>query len=135
MIYLDSSAVIKLVRRETGSRELLDWLAAHPESVLISSVLVEVEVPRTIRRYAPGALARIPRVLAGLARIEIDPTIRATAAAYTDSALRSLDAIHLATADLAASEGEPLEAFVAYDRRLLTAAQARGFPTASPGLD
>lgn len=57
--------------------------------------------------------------------------MRAAAAAYPDPALRSLDAIHLATGD--AVFGTQLTAFVSYDERLLTAAAALGLPTAAPG--
>jgi uncharacterized protein len=55
--------------------------------------------------------------------------------AFQDASLRSLDAIHLATAHLLTSEStETLDAFVAYDRRLLLAAAAVGMPVVSPGL-
>jgi predicted nucleic acid-binding protein len=67
--------------------------------------------------------------MARVYRLEIDDTVRATAAALADPQLRSLDAIHLATALLARSE---LEAFVTYDQRLLAAAGQLGLPTASP---
>lgn len=66
MIYLDSSAVVKLVRREPCSGELVAWLNARSTSPLISSALVEVEVPRALRRYAPISLADVPGVLARL---------------------------------------------------------------------
>jgi predicted nucleic acid-binding protein len=57
--------------------------------------------------------------------------VRATAATYPDPALRSLDAIHLATAH--AVFGTMLTAFVSYDERLLAAAATFGLPTAIPG--
>jgi predicted nucleic acid-binding protein len=71
-------------------------------------------------------------VLARLDRFEIDQVIRATAAAYPDPALRSLDAIHLATAQIAASTA-PLTAMVAYDSRLSDAARALGITIVTPG--
>lgn len=129
MIYLDSAAVVKLVRQEENSPALLDWLNARADIPLVASTLVEVEVARALRRSAPQALAGVPAVVARLYRLEIDATVRATAAAYTDPTLRSLDAIHLATAQLITSD---LEAFVTYDKRLLTAADAAGLPTACP---
>jgi predicted nucleic acid-binding protein len=134
LIYLDSAAVVKLIRAEQHSAELTTWLAGHPGSTLVSSVLVEVEVARALRRSAPQALAAVPAVLTRLTRHEIDPTVRATAAAYDDRDLRSLDAIHLATAQILAGEStEHLDAFVSYDKRLLASAAAAGLPTASPG--
>jgi len=135
VIYLDSSAVVKLVRMEAATTDLVAWLGDRPDTALASSALVEVEVPRAIRRHAPGALGGVPAVLARLYRVEIDAATRATAAAYEDGALRSLDAIHLATAELLAREEEGLAAFVAYDRRLLAAAGSIGLPALGPGLD
>src|SRR5439155_19900612 len=108
-------------------------LASHPGSTLVSSALVEVEVPRALRRAAPQALVAVPAVLSKLNRHGIDQTVRATAAAYEDRDLRSLDAIHLATAQIVAGESaERLVAFVSYDKRLLASAAAAGLPTASP---
>ncbi|WP_232071931.1 hypothetical protein [Phytohabitans flavus] len=69
-----------------------------------------------------------------LFRLEIDNTIRATAAAFAEPTLRSLDAIHVATAQVLTNEsGTTLTAFATYDRRLLESAKAAGLPTASPG--
>ncbi|MDY7086007.1 MAG: type II toxin-antitoxin system VapC family toxin [Actinomycetota bacterium] len=134
MIYLDSAAVVKLVRQEAHSADLVAWLNAHDDSPLVSSALVEVEVPRALRRSAPQALVGVPAAVGRLFRLEIDSIIRATAAAFDEPTLRSLDAIHLATAQLLTNEsGAELLAFVTYDRRLLDAAKAAGLPTASPG--
>jgi predicted nucleic acid-binding protein len=136
VIYLDAAAVVKLLRHEPESPALLAWLNDRRHLPLVASALVEVEVPRALRRSAPQALVGVPTTLARLFRIEIDATIRATAGAYQDPLLRSLDAIHLATAQvLAAQPGSNLEAFVTYDVRLLGAAAGAGLPTVSPGLD
>jgi hypothetical protein len=132
MIYLDSSAVVKLVRREPGSDALAAWLQAQGDVALVSSCLVEVEVPRAIRRYDPDSLAHVEQVIARLYKVEIDVKIRAMAAAYDDRMLRSLDAIHLATAELLESATHELAGLVAYDDRLLVAAQARGLKTVRP---
>lgn len=129
MIYLDSAAVVKLVHEEPRTAELIDWLNARPEVPLVSSALVEVEVPRAIRRYAPASLAGVPATLARLYRLEIDATIRAAAASLPNPLLRSLDAIHLATA---AQLGSRLQSFVTYDTRLQAFAQQAGLVVASP---
>lgn len=135
MIYLDSSAVVKLVRVEEHTAQLVTWLNARPDILLAASVLVEVEVPRALRRTAPEGLVGVPHVLTRLYRLEIDTAVRATAAAYPDPSLRSLDAIHLATAQsLVGDPAASLEAFVAYDERLLAAAADLGLPVASPGV-
>ncbi|GAA2657511.1 type II toxin-antitoxin system VapC family toxin [Paractinoplanes durhamensis] len=136
MIYLDSAAVVKLVRQEAHSADLVTWLNNHDKVPLVSSALVEVEVPRALRRSAPQALSGVPAAVSRLFRMEIDSTIRATAAAFTEPMLRSLDAIHLATAQVLANEsGSELIAFVTYDRRLLECAKIAGMPVASPGQD
>jgi predicted nucleic acid-binding protein len=136
VIYLDSGAVAKLVRQEEHTADLVDWLNAHPDVPLVSSVLVEVEVPRALRRSVPQALVGAPAAMGRLFRIEVDATIRATAAGYAEPSLRPSDAIHLATAQVLSNEsGRDLTAFVTYDARLREAAQAVGFTIACPGRD
>ena len=122
MIYLDTSALVKLIRREEESDALGDWLDERIDMPWITSTLTEVELARAIRVAAPAGLPAVPSVLARLDRFEIDPVVRSTAAAYADSGLRTLDAIHLATAQTAAAVA-PLTAFVTYDSRLAEAAQ------------
>jgi uncharacterized protein len=131
MLYLDTSALMKLIRREPESDTLADWLDAQASAPWVSSMLIEVELSRAMRRIEPSLLAEVPAIVARVARYEIDEVVRAAAAAYPDTALRSLDAIHLATGD--AVFGNQLTAFVTYDERLLTAATAVGLPTAAPG--
>ena len=136
MIYLDSAAVIKLLRREPATQDLVAWLNDRSDLSLVASALVEVEVPRALRRAAPQALVGVPSVLSRLYRVEIDATVRAAAGAYPEPLLRSLDAIHLATAEILARQaGSDFAAFVTYDRRLLDAAKGAGLPVASPGMD
>lgn len=131
MIYLDTAALVKLLRREPESDALLDWLDEREGALLVTSVLAEVELPRALRRTEPELLVEVPGLLERLARHEIDATVRAMAAAYDIPELRSLDAIHLATAQ--AALGDRLTAFVTYDRRLRGVAAARALPVAWPG--
>lgn len=133
MIYLDTSALVKLTRAEPASDDLAAWLAERRSAALVASALVEVELARALRRHAPEALGQVPAVLASLYLLDVDSPVRSAAAGYPDPRLRSLDALHLATAQLAASGDEPLEAFVAYDDRLLAAARVVGISVASPG--
>lgn len=130
MIYLDSAAIVKLAHPEAESAPLEQWLAARPSTARVTSTLAEIELPRALRRSAPAALARVPAILATLYRLEITASVRSAAAAFGNSSLRTLDAIHLATALALQAE---LEAFVTYDTRLLAAAGAAGLPTAAPG--
>jgi hypothetical protein len=134
VIYLDSAAIVKLVHTEPESAALDLWLAEHLGMPRVSSAIAEIEVPRAIRRCAPASQARIAMVMGTVARVEIDVAIWTLAASYLNPLLRSLDAIHLATAQWLATEmGELPVAFVTYDKRLLAAAAAAGLPTASPG--
>jgi uncharacterized protein len=131
MLYLDTSALMKLIRREPESDALADWLDDQATAPWVSSTLIEVELPRALRRVEPSLLADIPKIVARVSLYEIDDLVRAAAAAYPETTLRSLDAIHLATGD--AVFGTLLTAFVSYDERLLNAAAAAGLPTAAPG--
>ena len=78
MIYLDTAALVTLIRRERESDALLDWLDEREETVLVTSVLAEVELPHALRRTEPALLADVPGLLARLARHEIDPSTRST---------------------------------------------------------
>lgn len=132
MIYLDTAALVKLIRREPESDALVDWLDARATTTLVTSVLSEVELPRALRRTEPALVAAIPALLARIARYEIDELVRTTAASYPSPDLRSPDAIHLATAQ--AVFGGQLASFVSYDKRLLSMVEALGLPVASPGV-
>lgn len=132
MIYLETSALVKLIRIELESHALDDWLDEHTELRWITSALTDVELPRAIQAVAPEGLSAVPSILARLDRFEIDAVIRSTAAAYPNPALRSLDAIHLATAQIAASVA-PLTALVTYDNRLGQAAEALAMAVVAPG--
>lgn len=101
--YLDTSALVKQIRLEAESTALADWLDARREIPRISSALAEVELSRAIRAVAPEGLSLVPAVIARLNRFEIDALVRATAASYQDPTLLPLDAIHLATAQIAST--------------------------------
>ncbi|MGE5829107.1 MAG: type II toxin-antitoxin system VapC family toxin [Micromonosporaceae bacterium] len=128
MIYLDSSAVVKLVRREAETHALRAWLAANPQP-LVASALARTETTRALRCVEPTALPVLASVLALLHQVPLSDPILDSAAALADRALRSLDAIHIATA---ASLGAGVSWFVAYDRRLAQAAQTEGLAVVSP---
>ena len=119
LIYLDASAVVKLVVAEPESGALIAFLRAWPDR--LTSTLSLVEIPRALRRAGFGApeRQRARRVLARLALVEVDRRILATAATLDPPALRTLDAIHLATA---LAVREDLAGLVTYDHRLAAAA-------------
>jgi predicted nucleic acid-binding protein len=129
MIYLDSSAVVKLVHAEPESAALRAWLDERAETGWVSSVLTEIESFRALARYAPDAVSRLPAVLDQIELIGLEPPIRILAQAARPVTVRSLDAIHLGTALHARGT---LTSFVTYDKRLLGAAAAAGLPIDSP---
>jgi predicted nucleic acid-binding protein len=133
VIYLDSCAIVKLIRPEDESVPLSDWLNEQRGASVVTTELAEVEVARALRRNSPTRLAAMPNVLAQINRIEMDASVRATAAAYVDPMLRSLDAIHLATADTLVASGKQVSAFVTYDKRLAAAAGGMGLAVEAPG--
>lgn len=131
MIYLDSSALLKLIVEEPESAALLVWLADRPEIPVASSELARVEVLRACRRIAPSALPIARELLSGLDLVPLSGSVVDVAAELEGETLRSLDALHLASA-LAVRTA--LEAFVAYDTRLQSGAAAAGLPTTAPGI-
>jgi predicted nucleic acid-binding protein len=128
MIYLDTSAVIKLVLPEPETERLELWIAERSEIPRVSSRLLRIETLRTVTRHAPHRLGRAAVVLSAVALLSIDD-VAAAAELIGDRMLRSLDAIHLATAHQVRTD---LTAFVCYDKRLLGSAQALGLPAESP---
>jgi predicted nucleic acid-binding protein len=129
MLYLDTSALVKLVRAERESAALTAWLQERTDVPLVSSTLAEVELARAVGAAEPTSLLRVPGVLGALELIEIDAMVRASAAALAPASLRTLDAIHLATAlELTAD----LQALVTYDKRLGVAAAEAGLVWESP---
>lgn len=129
MIYLDSSAAVKLAHAEAESQALRDWLGERADTGWVSSVLAEIETYRALARHAPAALPRLPAVLDLIDLVDLAPDIRTRARAVLPATVRSLDAIHLATA---LHIRDQLTAFVAYDSRLADAARAAGLPVAAP---
>lgn len=79
MIYLDTAALVKLTRIESESAALVTWLSARSAEPLVASALVEVELPRALRRSQPGVLGEVSAVLGRLHRVDINAAVRATA--------------------------------------------------------
>ena len=123
-VFLDSSALVKLVALEPETDALLRYLGEQ-ERVVVVSELAVTEVGRAAAR-----IGRDPApVLAECHVVLLRSDLLARAAALEPLALRTLDAIHLATA---LALGAELDALVAYDERLVEAAALHGLNTASP---
>lgn len=129
MIYLDSSALLKLVFEEAESNDLADWLGRDTHH-LVTCELSRIEVSRSVQRIDPAALGAACQLLGGCDLIPMTTVLVDQACEIGSPSLRSLDAIHLAAA---MSIREVLVAFVTYDHRLLDAATATGLPITTPG--
>lgn len=127
MIYLDTSAALKLVRAEAESAAASGFVGERTD--LVSSTLLAVEARRGILRNDSAALPRVDIFLSRVDMIGISDAVLESAGRFPDPLLRSLDAIHLATALLVREE---LDVLLSYDDRLVAAAKAHDIPTASP---
>jgi predicted nucleic acid-binding protein len=127
MIYLDTSAALKLVVPEAETAALEIWIAERAGVPRVSSRLLRIEMLRSVARHAPQRMSRANTVLSSVALISTDD-VAATAEVIGDRMLRSLDAVHLATAHQLRAE---LTAFACYDKRLSDGPRAwaaRGSP-------
>jgi predicted nucleic acid-binding protein len=127
LIYIDTSALLKLIFDETGTSALERYLpdGAH----LISSKSLLMEARRGTLRRSAGRLHRLDVLLSEIGTVAISDAVIESASRLPDPVLRSLDAIHLATALLIR---EDISVLVSYDDRLTAAAAAHGLKTATP---
>jgi predicted nucleic acid-binding protein len=129
-LYLDSSALVKLIQREMESSALRRYLRRHPDDRRVTSALARVEVVRAVAGGGPRATAHARRQLTRVDQVALDRDLLDAAATLAPGErLRSLDAIHLASAHALASD---LRAVVTYDERMAAAALALGMLTEAP---
>lgn len=129
LLYLDASALVKLIVLERETQALTVELRRWPQRV--TSVIGEVELHRAALRANEAAMLA-DSVLAGVSLIALSESRRELADRVGSQRLRALDAIHLASA---LSLGDEIGAFCTYDRRLAADAVAAGLNVLSPGLD
>jgi hypothetical protein len=129
LYYADTSAVIKLLAEETHSAAFAEFYDEHAAAEWVSSALLRIEVTRAVARVMPALLPDARDLLLAFSYIAIDEEIVEGAMSEPGRGLRSLEAIHLATARILASD---LDAIVSYDDRLIKVADDAGLPTASP---
>ena len=127
-LYLDSSAFVKLVVEETESAAVRAYLADRGAR-RVSSALLRTESLRAVRHLGPDALTTVRDGLRRVDLIGIDDRILDAAGILEAQVLRTLDAIHLATA---MAVGDDLEAIVTYDERMIEAARLLWLATATP---
>lgn len=129
LYYVDSSAAVKLLVAETDSHAFASFYDEHADASWVSSSLLRVEVCRTVLRVLPDALHDAWDLLSAFDYIDIDDDIADGACQEPDPMLRSLDAIHLATARVVSAE---LTGVVTYDDHLAAATEGAGFPVVRP---
>ena len=129
LYYADTSAVIRLLAEGTHSKAFAAFYDAHADAEWASSALLRIEVIRAVNRSVPALLPDARDLLLAFSYIAIDDEVVEGAMNEPDRGLRSLDAIHLATARILA---EDLDAIVSYDDRMLRAATDAGLATLSP---
>jgi uncharacterized protein len=138
LFYLDASALVKAIR-EKEEEEAVALKAYLQEAELVSSELVLTEVPRALRRTAAEyssfqlepALERAAEALDRLSLRPVDEALLIGAGMLAEPTLRSLDAIHVATA----LHVYPIDAFVTYDKRQASVARLAGLKAVAPGAE
>ncbi len=127
-VYVDSSAFVKLISLEPETDALLQWLGEHRPS-LFASELLRTEVIRAVRRFDASALVATKELLLTVNLLAMPSSTFARAAELDPQILRSLDALHLASAlDL----GDDLDGLVTYDDRLAEACALHGIAVIAP---
>jgi len=129
LYYAGTSAVIKLLAEESHSKAFAAFYDSHADAEWVSSALLRIEITRAVARVMPALLPDARDLLTAFSYIAIDDDIVEAAMNEPDRSLRSLDAIHLATARIL---GPDLDALVTYDSRLAAAAGDAGLVIVTP---
>ena len=125
--YLDASALVKLVDREPESVALRRFLRGKRN--LVASAIARTEVLRAVLDLGAERGRRARDVLASIELIRVSDRVLVVAGSLRPSELRTLDAIHLATAH---ELGDFLARIVTYDDRLALAAATNGLTVVAP---
>jgi hypothetical protein len=129
LYYVDTSAALKLLVAESDSQAFAEFYDDAAGSAWVSSALLRIELMRAVRRVRPTLVPQARGLLRAFDFISIDDDVVDEAMNEPDRVLRSLDAIHLATARVLGAE---LTALVTYDDRLAAAGKDAGFEVVSP---
>ncbi len=126
--YVDTSALVKLVVEEADSHALRSWLQTE-QPQLVSSDLARTELLRAVRRAAPDRVVAARTVLDGVTLLTVATSTFEAAARLDPSLVRTLDALHIASA---LELGDDLHGLVTYDDRLAAAAEDNGIVVVAP---
>jgi len=130
VFYCDTSAAMKLLREEKETPALIQWQKKlRPDTYqVVSSDILRTELMLAGTRWGVSA-TDVRRVVNALTTLRVTSSVCDSAGRLTVLGLRSLDALHLASA---LTLGDSLEAVVTYDKRMVIAAEQLGLPTISP---
>ena len=128
VVYLDSSAIVKLVVKEAETAALRRFLRRR--RTLVSSALARAEILRAVMTHGDKAQKTAEAVLARFELLRINDRVLRTAGTLPPAGLRTLDAIHLASA---LTLQDNLTHVVCYDDRLTEATIECGLPAIAPG--
>jgi len=126
-LYLDTSALVKLVITEKESDELRAFVG---DREIVSSQIARTELIRAVGRWDEAFLGAAEDLVDELVLLKVDRVLTISAAWIRPWEVRSLDALHVASAQALA---DGLDALVTYDARMAEAARRAGLPVASPG--
>jgi predicted nucleic acid-binding protein len=128
VLYVDTSALVKLVMAESESKALRAYL--EDRGPLVSSALASAALVRATRRAWPELETQAMRILEAIEQFAVDDDVLTRAARLSPPAMRTLDAIHIATA---LALGPDVEALITYDARMSEGAAAAGLSVEAPG--
>jgi predicted nucleic acid-binding protein len=129
VIYLDASALVTLVAERRYADELRAFLEQWPDMPMGTSTIGFVETVRTLDQIGSYPTA-MQDLLASFTEVLVTDEIR-DAAAHLPSGVRTLDAVHIASAE---AIGDALASLVSYDKRMLDVARSIGLPASAPGM-
>jgi uncharacterized protein len=129
LFYIDTSAALKLLTEESHSRAFAAFYDESAGASWVSSALLRIEVMRAVSRVMPAVLPDARALLLAFDYVSIDDEVVDAAMNEPDRMLRSLDAIHLATARVL---GPDLDGLATYDDRLAIAAKDAGISVIDP---
>ncbi|MDR1187504.1 MAG: type II toxin-antitoxin system VapC family toxin [Bifidobacteriaceae bacterium] len=127
--YLDTSALVKLIRTEAGSSQMRAvW--DDPDNIFLTNILGKVEFLRAVGTDGPRATIRARTALTSMDLMAVDDSTAEVAAGLDPAVMRALDALHVASA---MTLGPSLDAIITYDARMADAARLAGIKVLAPG--
>lgn len=130
MLYLDPTAIMKLITQAPESPALHAYLRARTDTRWFTCTLSRADVLRDAAPHGPDTTDRARHVLAGLDLVAVTDRLLDAAIALTPAPRRTIDALHVAAA---LSAGPRLHALITYDPALATAAGAHHIEITHPG--